>query len=391
MVPYFQLGRNERKELNQTIQNMTSTIRRTLLSKPGMASLRSHLQANRASLAQSPILVVASEPAPSQPVISQVDEACKLVNFTLAQQLGLRTVPSTVSSAFPTTHDLQERLKLAQRTGAGSIVAVGSGTAVDLAKALAIESDWEQVIVVPTSYASMVAAGSSHSLFLDPIEEALVPIPSLDTTKTTTGDTPFSGTITVAPLEKKLSAPVDKSHIVYASIAIAVDTIFRDSGGDIQSAEELLKSAFAALQAPSEVDHELATSLLFQSGNLLSFGLSNEDRSITLSLASSLIPRIFPHVHVLTFWASLCPGLCQLLLDSQQLENTSITDICQTIVQNQELIPHLTVSTRASKELDGFSVPDMSLSHIQTNQTLWKCIDVPNSVLTQVLSTSLDR
>ena len=367
---------------------MTSTISRSLLSKPGISSLRSFLQSNRPSLMQAPILVVSSEPAHNQPVISEIQQACQLVNFTLAQQMGLRTVASTVDSAFPTTVDLQDRLELARRTGAGSIVAVGSGTAVDLAKAMASEAEWEQVILIPTSYASIVAAGSSHSLFIDPVEEALVPIPNLEMKNHQDSSASYSGTMTVAPLEDKLSAPVDKYHIVYASIGITVDSIFRNTGGDNQDAEELLKSAFAALQEPSEVSHEVATNLLYQSGSLLSFGLGDEDRSISMSLASSLIPRIFPHVHVLTFWASLVPGLCQVLLDSQQVDDPSITDICEIMLQSRESIPQLTVT---SKEFEGFSVPDMSLSHIHTNQTIWKCLDVPDSVLTAVLSTSLER
>jgi hypothetical protein len=50
------------------------------------------------------------------------------------------------------------------------------------------------------------------------------------------------------------------------------------------------------------------------------------------------------------------------------------------------MIPQLTV---ADESLEGFSVPDMALSHIQSNQIVWKSFDVPDATLTEILKHSM--
>ena len=298
----------------------------------------------------------------------------------------MRTVPSTISSAFPTLHDLELRLELARRTGASSLVAVGSGAAIDLAKALSHEGDWDNVILVPATHAAVLGCATSHSLFLDPVEEALIPLPRTNTKINTT--VPL-----VATLEEKLVAPMDhQSHAVYASLAIALDAIYRQSHNPL--ALELFQKASAALDAsPQTLTHESVMKLLFEAGTLISYGLDREDRSTPMALASSLIPRIFPHVHVLTFLASMVPGLCRVM-EGDSIHYASYDVSVQTWIQkvlqnnNTDDIPQLTVT---SDEFKGFSIPDMALSHIRTNQTLWNSLDVPDSVLTELLAHSLKR
>jgi hypothetical protein len=356
-----------------------------------MASLTKFLKAERPKLLRTPILVISSLPAANQPSLSPVSQACQHVQFTLSQQLGLRTVPSTVSSAFPTLHDVELRLELARRTGASSLVAVGSGAAIDLAKALSHEDDWDQVLLVPATHAAVLACASSHSLFLDPIEEALIPLPRTNTT--VDKHKPMTVPV-VATLEEKLVAPMDdQSHVVvYASLAIALDAIYRQSHNPL--ALEVFQKASAALDSPQTVTHESAMELLYQAGTLISYGLigdDREDRSTPMALASSLIPRIFPHVHVLDFMASMVPGLCRVMEgDSIHYSSydASVQTRIQKVLQNTDDIPQLTVM---SDEFKGFSIPDMALSHIRTNQTLWNCLDVPDSVLTELLAHSLKR
>jgi hypothetical protein len=124
---------------------------------------------------------------------------------------------------------------------------------------------------------------------------------------------------------------------------------------------------------------------------LVSYGLDREDRSTPMTLASSLIPRIFPHVHVLDFLASMVPGLCRVMEgDSMHYSSydASVQTRIQKVLQNTDSIPQLTVT---SDEFKGFSIPDMALSHIRTNQTLWNSLDVSDSVLTELLAHSLKR
>ena len=55
-----------------------------------------------------------------------------------------------------------------------------------------------------------------------------------------------------------------------------------------------------------------AAAAVAHAGQLLRFGdRIDRKRSISIALVSSLLPRYFPHGHVLTFMASLLPGLCE--------------------------------------------------------------------------------
>ena len=188
-------------------------------------------------------------------------------------------------------------------------------------------------------------------------------------------------------------APTDhQSHVVYASLAIALDAIYRQSHNPL--ALEVFQKASAALDAsPQTLTHESVMELLYQAGTLISYGLDREDRSTPMALASSLIPRIFPHVHALTFLASMVPGLCRVM-EGDNIHYSSYDVSVQTWIQkmlqdnNNDDIPQLTVT---SDEFKGFSIPDMALSHIRTNQALWNSLDVPDSVLTELLAHSLKR
>jgi hypothetical protein len=376
---------------------MASSSAKTLLSPSGISSFRRFLQDKLPALQQSPILLISSEPANDDAQLSsnkkQVAESTQLVQFTLAQQFGLRTVPSTISSAFPTVQDMEERFELLRRTGASSVVAVGSGAAMDLAKAMPFERDLEHLILVPSTYAAVLASSSSHSLFLDPVEETLVPSPTMATADTSTG----TCTTTIVPLDVHLMAPVvedSSSHVLYASLAIVLDACYRKS--DHPLLPEMLTKVHDLLDASppgtAALDHDTCVQLLYQSGGLLSYGLGSEDRSIPIALSASLIPRIFPHVHALTFLASLVPGLCHVLMEDSTRSATIDAQVNKLVVRIQQhddfSIPQLTV---ADESLEGFSVPDMALSHIRSNQTVWNCLDVPDATLTEILQHSMKK
>lgn len=350
-----------------------------VLLPPGIKSLRRFIQQNAGTLMRSPVLVVSSEPAYQESGLSSVDESCKLVQFTLAQQFGLRTVSSTVSSAFPTLQDVEQRIELVRRTGASSVVAVGSGAAMDLGKALASAISLDQMILVPSTYGAVMASSSSHSLFLNPAEETLVPVPSLNSEPQTSD----ASKKTIAPLDAKLIAPADNSYVLFASLVFLLDACHRKSDNPLLEETLLLIEKYLFEESDQALSHEDAMTLLHRSGEISSFGLESENRSIPVAMASSLIPQIFPHVHILTFFASLLPGMCHAV-DTNQYESadrirTRLSDI-------EAAIPRLHVT---DEELSGFSVPDLAMSHFQTNQALWKSLDVPDRTLISILQQSL--
>ena len=354
---------------------------RCLIRPSGLNSFRSFLESKLNELRQSPVLVIASEPAERHQHLSIVTDSCQTVAFTLAQQFGLRTVPSTISSAFPTMQDLEQRTELIRRTGACNVVAVGSGAAMDLGKALG-HNNLENIILVPSTSAAILAASTSHSLFLDSAEETLVPVPTDTTTITTT-----STSTTILPLESRMIAPAETSHVLFACLSLVLDACNRRSKHPLllETKEKVTKLLLEA-SPEDEFTQDQATDLLYAAGQLVSYGLNDEDRSTPIALASSLIPPLFPHVHILQFLASLLPGICARLSEDDSIETKQILDIVQTIAP--DTIPKLIVN---DESLKGFSIPDMSLSHIRSNQTVWKSLDVADSVLLGILEHGIAK
>ena len=285
----------------------------------------------------------------------------------------------TISSAFPTVKDLESRVEMLRRTGAATIFAVGSGAAMDLAKALAAErkDSIEQLILVPSTKAAMIAAGTSHSLLLDSVEETLIPNPTSVTCPTS-----------VASLDSKYIAEMDSTVAVYGVLAIVLDASLRKSSNPVlaELVPELHHLIVGGSGHRTMTDEEMM-SLCYRAGSLLSYGLGNEDRSSPIALGSSLIPSIFPHIHILSFWANLVPGLCHTILGSSSVTGPLVQELVGSILAQEEWkdFPRLTV---ADESMKGFSVPDMALSHIQSNSALCKAYDMPTRILIDILQHS---
>ena len=419
-----------------------TNISRNLLTPPGIKSLRSYLQSKLDVLRRAPILLISSEAGASSSHLKSVADSCQWVNFTLSKQFGMRTVPTTISSAFPTNDSLVQTLELMQRTGASSVVGVGSGAAMDLAKAvqanlsnnngLEDQTNNTRLILVPTTYSGVIAAGASHSLFLDGDEETLVPLPLNHQQVLATPDGAGTSATVVATLDpQKYMEHLDDAKVdvlLYAVSAILLDAGSRKSTHP--SLPILLQSTIdlISLRKNNNSDSEISTTndqllaamipsltnLLYESAGLLSYGLSDgfleeDNRSITIALGSSLIPTLFPETHPISFIASLVPGLCHYYSQQQhqqhdqqqQTENDgnddSINDKLRTLVQQLQeqpseggMRPPPSLVTR-DETLEGFSIPDMALSHIQSNQAVWKPQDVPDDMLMQVLQHSLKQ
>jgi len=134
-----------------------ATVGRKLLA-PGIKNLKSYLQSELNVLRWAPVLLISSNAGASSSKLKPVADSCQWVQFTLGQQFSMRTVPTTISLAFPTKDSLDQTLELMQRTGASSVVSVGSGAAMDLGKAvqatLGSSTDAEKtpIILVPTTW-----------------------------------------------------------------------------------------------------------------------------------------------------------------------------------------------------------------------------------------------
>ena len=433
----------------------STKISRTLLA-PGVKSLRSYLQSELDALRRAPVLLISSEAGAVETssnninTIKAVADSCQWMKFTLGQQFAMRTVSTTISSAFPTKDSLEQTLELMQRTGASSVVSVGSGAAMDLGKAVQANlvgsscssnsnSDGAQntskntpLILVPTTYSGILAAGASHSLFLDAEEDTLVPLPQhhQGILEAATPDGTGAHHATVSTLEPQTymeHLDADKFDVLlYAVSAILVDAGLRKSTHlslpillqdtiDLISLRDTINAPTTTTDSDvAKVSSEMMAlttplmNLLYQSAGLLSYGLSSDggfdeedNRSITLALGSSLIPTLFPETHPLSFIASLAPGICRYYSEQQQqqqprnnIDNDANEKLLGTLVDRLQdqfsgggnasmrsppsLVPN-------DESLQGFSVPDMALSHIQTNQAVWNPLDFPDDVLVEVL------
>lgn len=391
------------------------TLARRTLTVPGIASFRNHVESKLASLRQAPILVISSEvpqqDAPSSSSVhnnSAVAESCKVVQFTLAQQFGLRTVLSGISSAVPLTSDLGSRLDLLRRTGAAHVVGVGSGAALDLAKALHVKGNHHNkndddlgLILVPATPGAVLVSGTSRSLLLDSTEETLVPYPTTTTNESTSSTTTTHKDASVVVLPMDVTHKTDNDATLYAAIALILDACYRQSHHPqlstmIQTATDLLKAQQNINE--SEKTAMTASDLLFQSAGLISYGLDGtgrleERRSIPIALGAATIPRLFPTTPMIDFVAGLVPGLCQLLKNSGQKEEGRMHLADQLLLESMGNNNHRPPKLKfLDASLKGFQASDMAISHLHDNQATWNgLMDHPDQVLLHVLEHSLSK
>lgn len=273
---------------------------------------------------------------------------------------------------------------------------------------------------MPTTYSGVLAAGASHSLLLDGDEETLVPFPQRHQEILATSESlhTHATVSTLEPLKYMENLDASKFDVLlYAVSAILLDAGLRKSTNpslstQLQDTIDLLSlrgnaTDFAAKSFGGANNEDLVElipslmNLLYQSAGLLSYGLSDgfeeeDNRSIPIALGSSLIPTLFPETHPISFLASLVPGICHHYSEKVQTQNgvhddSATADKLNTLVHRLEeqfaggsMLPPPPLVPR-DESLQGFSIPDMALSHIQSNQAVWKSLDFPDDVLVQVL------
>ena len=318
--------------------------------------MRSFLQSERSSLATSPILLISSGAAGSLS-LDVVDHACQKAQFILGMELGLRTVSSTVASAFPTLQQVENGMTLAKRTGATTILGVGSGAAMDLSKAL-VDKHNARGILVPATYGAILASTSSHALLLDTNEEALV-------IQQRQGQDSSKQETTVV-IETDALANVHERDAAWACLSIGMDALYTNP--DFESSIQVIQHSLRALEDSTYLPEALASA-----GAALSFGSDDSVRSAPLALAASLIPPCFPHVSMLTLMASLAPGILKVSNIDTQLPTKSIPSLALLAMDSAEI-----------------SIPTL-MSHVRSNQALWNCKDVEDHVLEEILKYSLNR
>jgi len=368
----------------------------------GSSALRRLLQSERGNLARAPVLLVSSGETPQSESFPKVHTACEGTKFMVGMEFGFRSVPATVTSAYPTVEDVKKATELIKRLGATSVIGVGSGAAIDLAKAVFQEDDatnnLENLILAPATRGAALAAGASRSILLDPHEETLV-------LEKHHGHDDDENAVHIAIDPKMIcdTGPASVTDAIFASIAIGVDSIY-SSDGVVKRPDQVISALRCGLEALHALDHqeegsssstahELTVEALFHAGELLSYGTGTTNRNITLACVSSILPISFPQAQSLTFISSLLPGLFDTFQDAVLMEGVS-SDEVGTLVQRvqahsmYEKIPSL--SSLAVDSTANFDVASM-LKQVHTNQSVWNCLDVDDAILEEVLHRSLTR
>jgi hypothetical protein len=254
----------------------------------------------------------------------------------------------SVSTIYSITalQDIEESLALAKRFGVQVVVGVGSGAAIDVAKSVAniLADDGSndvELILSPATLGGCIASTSDEPLLLSTEEEALLPLGSaseswngsmqqvsptilIDEKDLDDATSDYSTTLKLSP---------HLSHGVIASLVIALDAAFFNHRRDLPCCAEyndiINKTIDHALQALGQqhgsdnattgsesVDRNFssrkrhAVSAALYSGKLLNLGNQHFRRSAPISIASALLPPFFPHGNILTYVASMLPGLC---------------------------------------------------------------------------------
>jgi len=327
---------------------MPTTSAQTILK----SSLHSVLQSKLSSLKQASVLVISSKPANDAFVDPRVGSLVKKLHYHASMEFNLKVVQSTITSAFPTRSDVTKCIELAQRTGAGNLIAVGSGAAMDLCKLVSSQYDCDETILIPATSGGIIASSTSSALLLDDHEETIL----ADRCKSITS------TVVIDEI----------AHNKYAqesALLIGIDALYHRNDEDSEGAAKLFQLAF---------NGELTDALLC-AGPLLSFGDNGRKRSPILTLATSLIPTVYPRSHILEFWASLLP---------EKIHNMPMDILA-------EYLDRLAQIQSTSPKLAEMSVANLPLSklieHIHDNQAVWNTPEVSDGIMEAILAMSLNR
>ena len=233
--------------------------------------------------------------------------------------------------------------QLAQRAGVkdGIVLGVGSGPAMDLAKALSVElyksdnSGRPSLILAPATLGGMYAATSRQALFLDVQEEMLLPQCGAEGEAEITFDAKY---FSCAPLITAKNE-VSMAHIAAATLVMALDVArIMDCNGVNNDKKQQLKAVtslcVSVLNAASSESSDYAESRILQNQlieAMLQLSAIQEYETIPQTLANALLPTYFPQSHIFTYLSCILPGLCETF-DSNGI---IIGDLTQSILDTQ--------------------------------------------------------
>ena len=318
---------------------------------------------------------------------SNLTKHTEKVQFTLCLENQLRTVSFSYAAAYPTVSDLRAALDLMSRSGCRSIVAVGSGAAMDLAKAVKAVRPSSNIIMIPRTLGAVLSSAADESLIFCPKEDSLLPLhQASDTPLEHNEPSSIKGLRTVLIDPEAIvvhnathyvtSTPKDPTiasiyEAAFTTLVIALDAALRHSPNHMNETntniDACVQYTMACLQKlqrleshrsqqedpdPASCFAHLKQDMIqacIHAGPLLQFG---NTRSMPYTISWALLPQFFPHCTWLSFVSSLLPGI--LTLPSNKIHSYN-TMHYQQLVQDIELQLMPDVWARHGRPLASFA------------------------------------
>ena len=404
-----------------------------MASVAGLQPLRNYIRQNIGNLRSTPCLLISSSPPPSvstsvagtknpsslatdekqqkqlkqQLKLQQQQHDPKTYAFvqkniqSIQLEFNMRTVPCTISSAFPTRESVNEAVSLAKRAGLkegqfgsgdGLIIGIGSGAAIDLAKATADslfgnissyqgdgndQHEGGSLVLAPSTLGGFMAACSNTpSQLLDTKEEMILPhLPSPWLTASNgycrqgTVVTMEQNFMSLPPLYSPLQPPKrsesfpapSMAHYAAASLSILLDTArVLDESTTQQAIDPTLLEDINAVASSCAAVLQLAAEEANETNNNVETGdvhataaqehLLNaiyrlsavidqscqfaQGPTIPQRLANALLPAYFPSCHLVTYLACILPALCEALATQPASNSEDRVSVVQELTKS---------------------------------------------------------
>lgn len=390
-------------------------------------TLQSHISKSLSKLRSSTTMIISSsQMIQSNNIPRKTDQNLKGFSNHLKEQVekshfyplqyNLKSVSygSQLTAKYPMQNDIQSACEMMKRTGATNIIGVGSGPAIDLAKACHAESDQGELILCPSTLGGLLASTSGTCVLLSQEEETLMPhaignqdnitlvldekgiaIPSWASrgddsrgSNATALDAALAGL--VMSIDAAISIENDEQNEKYS------DIIFQNIDASTKCIDIFLQNNLITDDVKMN-----AVQTMIQSGNLLSVGDGDMRRSISHALTSALLPRYFPHGNWITFTASILPGLISAILDESEYdnhitlnmaihrilgdENASSSQLLEWVQNTFPFVPVLASFAEDAPDVD------ILMSKLEDNGAFLNCKDAESVFLSRVLISSLNR
>jgi hypothetical protein len=324
----------------------------------------------------SPVLFIQSAPDHSKPDSHKeiIDSTCRQTFYLFQNQMRYRTYQISPMGRFPTPVDVENARKLAKRMGARIVAGVGSGAAIDLAKSI---PNMDEMILIPATYGASIVATSTHALLHDTNEQTLMPEKVSDSVKTT-----------ICTVEEEKMDETGQNDALLAAETIAMDSLYRDSQKR-ESSSEVLEDLAAIMRKRARLEtvpYNPLIDALYRTGECLEYGdhknekssqTNKPNRSMTIALMASLLPKSFDGEPAMRFMGSFFLPLRDLLVFQNKLR----------------------------KEYHGFQTPDAPVTratqsietmmeHVFDNQSSWatiypSCLDVSDAELRKMIGSKI--